>query len=254
MWDLSAVEKSLPDRPVWWIDDEHDDSSTRWAKTRAVRGVPTTAVACGPNIGMTSDDVEAAYRFGERHKLATAGVADAGSPHCAVDRKPMPTNPHPLSRARAAAACAGAAAILLLTGCGQSSAPAADVDSTTSTSAITSTATPTSTTEATSSSTTVTETENVVAEVPPAVTYAPEPPSYVAPTPAGVTCGDGSIAPDYSQCYDNYPYLGARQAPPPPGMFPAEMTPLNAADAGVTLGPYCGPVALANGCVEPGGQ
>ena len=95
-----------------------------------------------------------------------------------------------------------------------------------------------------------------MAEVPPAVTYAPAPapPSYVAPAPAGVTCGDGSFAADYSQCYDNYPYLGARQAPPPPGMFPAEMTPLNAADAGVTLGPYCGPVALANGCVEPGGQ
>lgn len=166
----------------------------------------------------------------------------------------MPTNPHPLSRARAAAACAGAAALLLLTGCGQASAPAADVDSTTSTSAITSTTTPSSTTAATSSSTTVTETENVVAEVPPADTYAPAPPSYVAPTPAGVTCGDGSIVADYSQCYDNYPYLGARQAPPPPGMFPAEMTPLDAADAGVTLGPYCGPVALANGCVEPGGQ
>ncbi|WP_132064090.1 hypothetical protein [Dietzia maris] len=95
-----------------------------------------------------------------------------------------------------------------------------------------------------------------MAEAPPAVTYAPAPapPSYVAPAPAGVTCKDGSIVADHSQCYDDYPYLGARQAPPPEGMFPADMTPYNPADDGVTLGPYCGPVALANGCVEPGGQ
>lgn len=168
----------------------------------------------------------------------------------------MSTNPHSLSWARSAAACAGAAAILLLTGCGQSSAPAADVEPTTSSSATTSTTTPTSTTAATSSSTTVTETERIAAEVPPAVSYAPAPApnTYVAPAPVGVTCKDGSIVADPSKCYDDYPYLGARQAPPPEGMFPADMTPINAADAGVTLGPYCGPVALANGCVEPGGQ
>lgn len=165
----------------------------------------------------------------------------------------MSTLPDSLSghRARSAAACAGAVAVLLLAGCGQSSEPVADVEPTTSSSAITSTTTPASTT---SSSTPVTETEQVIVEAPPATSYAPAPTPYVAPAPTGVTCNDGSIVADPSKCYDNYPYLGAKQSPPPEGMFPADMTPYNPADDGVTLGPYCGPVALANGCVEPGGQ
>lgn len=179
----------------------------------------------------------------------------------------MSSNPGSLSCSRARsvasragrplAACAGAAAILLLTGCGQSSEQAADVEPTTSSSAITSTTTPISTTAATSSSTTVTETARAVAEVPPAATYtpAPAPPSYVAPAPAGVTCKDGSVVADFTKCiYDSYPYLGAKQDPLPGGVFPDGTTPIDAADAGVTIGPYCGPVALANGCVEPGGQ
>lgn len=165
----------------------------------------------------------------------------------------MSTHPFSLSghRARSAAAYAGAAAILLLAGCGQSSEPAADVEPTTSSSSIVSTTIPASTT---SSSTPFAETEQVVVEAPPATSYAPAPAPYVAPTPLGVTCKDGSVVADHSKCYDDYPYLGAKQSPPPEGMFPADMTPYNPADDGVTIGPYCGPVALANGCVEPGGQ
>lgn len=63
IWKLSAVDAALPDRPVWWIDDEHDDSSTQWAETRTARGVPTTVVACDPNVGLTSYDVQAAARW-----------------------------------------------------------------------------------------------------------------------------------------------------------------------------------------------
>lgn len=163
----------------------------------------------------------------------------------------MSTHPESLSgcRAKLVAACASAAAILLLAGCGQSAEPAADVEPTTSSSTVTSTTTAAS---ATSASTPVTETEQVVVEAPPATTYtpAPAPAPYVAPAPTGVTCADGSIVADHSKCYDDYPRLGAKQSPPPEGMFPADMTPYNPADDGVTIGPYCMPQALANGCNE----
>lgn len=69
MWKLSAVDTALPDRPVWWIDDEHDDSSNVWAADRAARGVATTVVACDPNVGVTADDVAAAARWVEQLRL-----------------------------------------------------------------------------------------------------------------------------------------------------------------------------------------
>lgn len=65
MWKLSAVDAALPDQPVWWIDDEHDDSSRQWAADRTARGVATTVVACDPDIGITADDVAAATRWAE---------------------------------------------------------------------------------------------------------------------------------------------------------------------------------------------
>lgn len=65
MWKLSAVDTSLPDQPVWWIDDEHDESSHRWAADREARGVATTVVACDPNVGVTADDVADATRWVE---------------------------------------------------------------------------------------------------------------------------------------------------------------------------------------------
>lgn len=163
----------------------------------------------------------------------------------------MSTTPKSLSGqgARFAATCTGAAAILLLTGCGQSAEPATGPAQTTSFSSTTSTTTPATTT---SSSTAASETEQVVVEAPPATFYTPAsaPTPYVAPAPMGVTCADGSIVADYSKCYDDYPYLGAKQSPPPEGMFPADMTPYNPADDGVTIGPYCLGEALANGCNE----
>lgn len=66
MWKLSAVEQALPDRPVWWIDDEHGHSSQEWAAARSGRGLPTTAVACDPNVGVTSDHVADAARWAEQ--------------------------------------------------------------------------------------------------------------------------------------------------------------------------------------------
>lgn len=63
MWKLPGVESHLAGRPLWWIDDEHDDSSRQWAADRTASGVPTTVVACDPDVGVTSDDVEAAARW-----------------------------------------------------------------------------------------------------------------------------------------------------------------------------------------------
>lgn len=68
MWKLSAVDKILPDRPVWWIDDEHDDSSRQWAAGRAACGVPMVVVACDPNAGIAGGDVADAARWAEQEK------------------------------------------------------------------------------------------------------------------------------------------------------------------------------------------
>lgn len=66
MWKLSAVDAALRGRPVWWIDDEHNASSTQWAAERTAAGIPTTVVACDPNVGVTSDDIAAALCWAEQ--------------------------------------------------------------------------------------------------------------------------------------------------------------------------------------------
>ena len=61
-WKLAAIEALAgPDRPVAWIDDDHDDSCTAWA---AERPGATLLVATDPAVGLTDEHVEALLSWG----------------------------------------------------------------------------------------------------------------------------------------------------------------------------------------------
>jgi len=54
-WKLEAIEAHAgPERPVAWIDDDHDPSCERWAETRPG---PTLLVATDPAVGLTDEHV-----------------------------------------------------------------------------------------------------------------------------------------------------------------------------------------------------
>jgi hypothetical protein len=61
-WKLAAIESLAgPDRPVAWIDDDHDDSCTAWA---AERPGATLLVATDPAVGLTDEHVDALLSWG----------------------------------------------------------------------------------------------------------------------------------------------------------------------------------------------
>ena len=54
-WKLEAIEAHAgPERPVAWIDDDHDPSCERWAESRPG---PTLLVATDPAVGLTEEHV-----------------------------------------------------------------------------------------------------------------------------------------------------------------------------------------------------
>jgi HAD domain in Swiss Army Knife RNA repair proteins len=54
-WKLDAIEAHAgPERPVAWIDDDHDPSCERWADTRPG---PTLLVPTDPAVGLTDEHV-----------------------------------------------------------------------------------------------------------------------------------------------------------------------------------------------------
>jgi hypothetical protein len=60
-WKLEAIEAHAgPERPLAWIDDDHDASCVRWA---ADRPGPTLLVATEPAVGLTGDHVTALERW-----------------------------------------------------------------------------------------------------------------------------------------------------------------------------------------------
>lgn len=60
-WKLEAIDAHAgPDRPVAWIDDDHDASCVRWAATRPG---PTLLVATEPAVGLTADHVTTLERW-----------------------------------------------------------------------------------------------------------------------------------------------------------------------------------------------
>ena len=55
-WKLDAIDAFAgPDRPLAWIDDEHDESCARWA---AQRPGPTLLVATDAAVGLTQSHIE----------------------------------------------------------------------------------------------------------------------------------------------------------------------------------------------------
>lgn len=53
-WKLAAIEAYAgPDRPLAWIDDDHDDSCRTWARAR--RG-PTLLLTTDPAVGLTRQE------------------------------------------------------------------------------------------------------------------------------------------------------------------------------------------------------
>jgi hypothetical protein len=55
-WKLEAIEAHVgPDRPVAWIDDDHDDGCHTWASQRPG---PTLLVTADPHQGITAAHVE----------------------------------------------------------------------------------------------------------------------------------------------------------------------------------------------------
>ena len=60
-WKLEAIEAHAgPERPVAWIDDDHDDSCARWA---AERQGATLLVATDPAVGLTDEHVATLLRW-----------------------------------------------------------------------------------------------------------------------------------------------------------------------------------------------
>jgi HAD domain in Swiss Army Knife RNA repair proteins len=60
-WKLEAIEAHAgPERPVAWIDDDHDASCERWA---ASRPGPTLLVATEPAVGLTDAHVTTLERW-----------------------------------------------------------------------------------------------------------------------------------------------------------------------------------------------
>jgi hypothetical protein len=54
-WKVAAIETFAgPDRPLAWIDDDHDDRCRAWA---AARPGPTLLVSTDPATGLTDDHV-----------------------------------------------------------------------------------------------------------------------------------------------------------------------------------------------------
>ena len=60
-WKLEAIEALAgPERPVAWIDDDHDASCERWA---AERPGATLLVATDPRVGLTDEHVTTLLRW-----------------------------------------------------------------------------------------------------------------------------------------------------------------------------------------------
>ncbi|MFL0579605.1 hypothetical protein [Dietzia sp. 179-F 9C3 NHS] len=58
MWKLTAVETYAGDRPLFWLDDEHDDTSRAWAAQRSLSGPDTRVQWCDPDVGITAGDLD----------------------------------------------------------------------------------------------------------------------------------------------------------------------------------------------------
>jgi hypothetical protein len=60
-WKLEAIEAHAgPQRPVAWIDDDHDSSCERWADARPG---PTLLVPTDPAVGLTDEHVATLLRW-----------------------------------------------------------------------------------------------------------------------------------------------------------------------------------------------
>jgi hypothetical protein len=54
-WKLAAIDAFAgPDRPLAWVDDDHDDRCVAWARSRRGR---TLLVTTEPSVGLTDDHV-----------------------------------------------------------------------------------------------------------------------------------------------------------------------------------------------------
>ena len=78
-WKLAAIDAFAgPQRPIAWIDDDHDDSCAVWA---AQRPGPTRLVATEPAVGLTAAHVEELLSWHSevagRRPRAGAGTAPA---------------------------------------------------------------------------------------------------------------------------------------------------------------------------------
>ncbi len=73
-WKISAIERFAgPDRPLAWIDDAHDDATTRWA---AERPGPTLLIVTDPPVGLTDEHVNV-LRAWARAQRSGAGSGSA---------------------------------------------------------------------------------------------------------------------------------------------------------------------------------
>jgi len=71
-WKLKAIEAHAgPDRPVAWIDDDHDPSCERWANRRPG---PTLLVPTDPAVGLTDEHVATLLQWG----ACSGGTTRAG--------------------------------------------------------------------------------------------------------------------------------------------------------------------------------
>jgi hypothetical protein len=60
-WKLEAIEAHAgPERPVAWIDDDHDASCERWADARPG---PTLLIPTDPSVGLTDEHVTTLLRW-----------------------------------------------------------------------------------------------------------------------------------------------------------------------------------------------